>query len=45
MRTITVQTNEGPREAKLIRENAKTVIVELSDGNQIKRHKVKHLVS
>ena len=29
---------------KLIKENAKTVIIRLPDGNIIKRHKVKHEV-
>jgi len=29
-------------DAELIRENHKTVIVRLADGNIVKRHKVKH---
>lgn len=31
--------------AEVIRENSKTVWVKLPDGNVIKRHKAKHIVS
>jgi hypothetical protein len=31
-------------DAELVRENHKTVVVRLPDGNVIKRHKVKHAV-
>ena len=42
---IQVQTNQGPRWARVIKENAKTIVVQLQDstGKVIKRHKVKHL--
>ena len=44
MKTVTVRTNQGELEATLVRENAKTIWVRLPDGNEIKRHKAKHLV-
>jgi hypothetical protein len=39
---INVKTNKGTLSAKVIKENPKTYIVQLPDGNIIKRHKVKH---
>lgn len=38
-----IKTNKlGVIDAPVTKENAKTVIVRLPDGRQIKRHKVKH---
>jgi hypothetical protein len=42
MKRIKVKTNQGIKDAEVVRENAKTYIVQLSDGNIIKRHKIKH---
>lgn len=39
---VTVHTNRGVQSATVIRENSKTRIVRLPDGNIIKRHKRKH---
>jgi hypothetical protein len=39
---IQVFTTQGVQSAKVIRENAKTWVVQLPDGNVVKRHKVKH---
>jgi len=41
---ILVTTSKGPLMAEVIKENAKTLIVRLPDGNVVKRHKVKHVV-
>jgi hypothetical protein len=42
MQTVTVNTSKGNLEATVLKENAKTRIVRLPDGNIVKRHKVKH---
>lgn len=39
---VNVHTNRGNQSATVIRENAKTRIVRLPDGNVVKRHKRKH---
>ena len=41
---IKVKTNKGKMNAEVIKNNAKTVIVRLPDGNVIKRHKEKHVI-
>lgn len=43
--TITVRTNKGDKRAHVIKENKKTVWVQLPDGNIVKRHKAKHVLS
>lgn len=42
MKHIEVKTNKGTMRAEVIRENPKTWIVKLPDGNIVKRHKTKH---
>lgn len=43
MKTALITHNwYGVIEAPVTKENAKTIIVRLPDGKQIKRHKVKH---
>lgn len=42
MRKIEVATSNGNVTCDVVRENSKTVIVQLLDGNIIKRHKRKH---
>jgi|NOAtaT_7_FD_contig_31_8903004_length_977_multi_12_in_0_out_0_1 hypothetical protein len=44
MKTITVSTSKGLLEAEVLKNNAKTVIVRLPDGNIVKRHKTKHVI-
>lgn len=45
MKIVYVKTQEkGELRAVVIKENAKTLWVQLPDGNVIKRHKSKHLV-
>lgn len=44
MRFVTVKTNKGEVRAEVIRENKLTLVVQLPDGDIIKRHKKKHLV-
>lgn len=44
MKHIQIKTNKGAMNAEVIRENSKTWIVRLPDGNIIKRHKVKHSI-
>lgn len=44
MKTIEVITNKGNLAAELLKENAKTVIVKLPDGNVIKRKKSTQVV-
>ena len=41
---IRVRLNMGIVSARVVKENEKTVWVELKDGNIIKRHKEKHVV-
>lgn len=43
--TVNVKTNQGVMNARIVRDNAKTFLVELPDGNWIHRHKTKHSVS
>ena len=40
---IDVKTSKGTQCAEVLKENKKTYIVRLPDGNVIKRHKDKHL--
>lgn len=40
---IEVKTSKGTQRAEVVKENKKTFIVRLPDGNVIKRHKEKHL--
>ena len=42
MKRIEITTSKGPVSVEVIKENAKTWIVRLPDGNVIKRHKIKH---
>jgi hypothetical protein len=42
MTYINVKTNQGIKRAKVLKENPKTRVVMLEDGNIIKRHKIKH---
>lgn len=39
---ILVNTSKGVQSAEVLRQNSKTWIVRLPDGNIVKRHKVKH---
>ena len=41
---VKVKLHEGIVSMRLVKENDKTIWVELKDGNIIKRHKQKHLV-
>lgn len=45
MMQIKVKTNKGEMKTEVIKNNAKTVIVRLPDGNIIKRHKEKHVIA
>ena len=42
---IRVRLHEGIVSARLVKENPKTVWVQLKDGNIVKRHKEKHVVN
>lgn len=42
MKRINIKVSNETVSAEVIKENAKTFIVRLSDGNIIKRHKIKH---
>jgi hypothetical protein len=41
---IKVKTNKGIMTATVLKENAKTWVVQLPDRHIVKRHKVKHAV-
>lgn len=41
---VIVKTSKGELRAEVLKNNSKTMIVRLPDGNVVKRHKVKHLV-
>lgn len=41
---IKVKVAGSPTAVEILRDNAKTWVVRLPDGNIIKRHKVKHAV-
>jgi hypothetical protein len=42
MKRITILVSDEPTSVEVLKENPKTYIVRLPDGNVIKRHKVKH---
>jgi hypothetical protein len=42
MKRITILVCDESTSVEVLKENPKTYIVRLSDGNVIKRHKIKH---